>query len=135
MKSLFLIIFLITTLIFNIACVNQGITGISANNKEIYSNSCSIDGDCNSSEICFPYNYTCKNKVTGIMNSKHKKIKSTTTQNDFNISNQTIIIVVLVAVVAVLAIVVGVKGGTKCCDGTTSSSTGRGTCSHHGGVC
>jgi len=24
---------------------------------------------------------------------------------------------------------------TKCCDGTTSSSTGRGTCSHHGGVC
>jgi|GEM_PF-6676277 len=22
-----------------------------------------------------------------------------------------------------------------CCDGTTSSSTGRGTCSHHGGVC
>ncbi|MHA7056767.1 tetratricopeptide repeat protein [Aquimarina sp. M1] len=24
---------------------------------------------------------------------------------------------------------------TKCCDGTTSSSTGRGTCSHHRGVC
>ncbi len=24
---------------------------------------------------------------------------------------------------------------TLCCDGTTSSSTGRGTCSHHGGVC
>lgn len=24
---------------------------------------------------------------------------------------------------------------TQCCDGTTSSSTGRGTCSHHGGVC
>lgn len=24
---------------------------------------------------------------------------------------------------------------TRCCDGTTSSSTGRGTCSHHGGVC
>ncbi len=24
---------------------------------------------------------------------------------------------------------------SKCCDGTTSSSTGRGTCSHHGGVC
>ena len=25
--------------------------------------------------------------------------------------------------------------GTTCCDGTYSSSTGRGTCSHHGGVC
>jgi tetratricopeptide (TPR) repeat protein len=24
---------------------------------------------------------------------------------------------------------------SECCDGTTSSSTGRGTCSHHGGVC
>lgn len=24
---------------------------------------------------------------------------------------------------------------TKCCDGTTSGSRGRGTCSHHGGVC
>jgi len=24
---------------------------------------------------------------------------------------------------------------TRCCDGTTSNSTGRGTCSHHGGVC
>ncbi|MCB0465796.1 MAG: DUF3761 domain-containing protein [Aequorivita sp.] len=24
---------------------------------------------------------------------------------------------------------------TRCCDGTTSSSKGRGTCSHHGGVC
>ena len=24
---------------------------------------------------------------------------------------------------------------TKCCDGTTSSSSGRGACSHHGGVC
>ncbi|MFB9075960.1 hypothetical protein ACFFLS_13585 [Flavobacterium procerum] len=24
---------------------------------------------------------------------------------------------------------------TRCCDGTTSSSSGRGTCSHHGGVC
>lgn len=24
---------------------------------------------------------------------------------------------------------------TRCCDGTTSYSTGRGTCSHHGGVC
>lgn len=24
---------------------------------------------------------------------------------------------------------------TQCCDGTTSSSTGRGTCSHHGGIC
>lgn len=24
---------------------------------------------------------------------------------------------------------------TKCCDGSTSYSTGRGTCSHHGGVC
>ena len=24
---------------------------------------------------------------------------------------------------------------SKCCDGTTSSSVGRGTCSHHGGVC
>lgn len=24
---------------------------------------------------------------------------------------------------------------TRCCDGSTSSSTGRGTCSHHGGVC
>lgn len=24
---------------------------------------------------------------------------------------------------------------TRCCDGTTSGSTGRGTCSHHGGVC
>jgi tetratricopeptide (TPR) repeat protein len=24
---------------------------------------------------------------------------------------------------------------TRCCDGTTSSATGRGACSHHGGVC
>lgn len=24
---------------------------------------------------------------------------------------------------------------TRCCDGSTSGSTGRGTCSHHGGVC
>jgi len=24
---------------------------------------------------------------------------------------------------------------TRCCDGSTSNSTGRGTCSHHGGVC
>lgn len=24
---------------------------------------------------------------------------------------------------------------SRCCDGSTSSSTGRGTCSHHGGVC
>lgn len=24
---------------------------------------------------------------------------------------------------------------TRCCDGTSSSSKGRGTCSHHGGVC
>jgi tetratricopeptide (TPR) repeat protein len=24
---------------------------------------------------------------------------------------------------------------SRCCDGTTSSSTGRGACSHHGGVC
>lgn len=24
---------------------------------------------------------------------------------------------------------------SRCCDGTSSSSTGRGTCSHHGGVC
>ncbi|WP_456311834.1 tetratricopeptide repeat protein [Pseudomonas shirazensis] len=24
---------------------------------------------------------------------------------------------------------------TRCCDGSTSSSSGRGTCSHHGGVC
>ncbi|WP_075342282.1 hypothetical protein [Tenacibaculum agarivorans] len=24
---------------------------------------------------------------------------------------------------------------SRCCDGTTSSSTGRGSCSHHGGVC
>lgn len=26
-------------------------------------------------------------------------------------------------------------GLTQCCDGSTSGSTGRGTCSHHGGVC
>lgn len=25
--------------------------------------------------------------------------------------------------------------GSKCCDGTTSNSVGRGSCSHHGGVC
>lgn len=24
---------------------------------------------------------------------------------------------------------------SRCCDGTTSSATGRGACSHHGGVC
>ena len=24
---------------------------------------------------------------------------------------------------------------TTCCDGSSSTSTGRGTCSHHGGVC
>jgi tetratricopeptide (TPR) repeat protein len=31
--------------------------------------------------------------------------------------------------------IVGYNYYSKCCDGTTSSSTGRGTCSHHGGVC
>jgi uncharacterized lipoprotein YehR (DUF1307 family) len=28
-----------------------------------------------------------------------------------------------------------IRVGAKCCDGTTSSATGRGACSHHGGVC
>ncbi|RYE37848.1 MAG: DUF3761 domain-containing protein [Sphingobacteriales bacterium] len=28
-----------------------------------------------------------------------------------------------------------VRTGAICCDGTRSYSTGRGTCSHHGGVC
>lgn len=29
----------------------------------------------------------------------------------------------------------GERTGALCCDGTTSSATGRGACSHHGGVC
>jgi len=32
-------------------------------------------------------------------------------------------------------VVTGYYTYSVCCDGTTSSSTGRGTCSHHGGVC
>jgi hypothetical protein len=28
-----------------------------------------------------------------------------------------------------------VRTGARCCDGTLSSATGRGACSHHGGVC
>jgi len=43
-----------------------------------------------------------------------------------------VVVIIIVAVVVLLRIV-GLSG-TRCADGTTSSSEGRGTCSQHGGM-
>lgn len=44
-------------------------------------------------------------------------------------------IVMILAVIGYMMIGMSHLGKTRCCDGTWSDSTGRGACSHHGGVC
>jgi hypothetical protein len=48
--------------------------------------------------------------------------------------NRLIILTLVSAVTLLLACSKGKRIGARCNDGTRSSATGRGACSHHGGV-
>jgi len=139
MRFIFIIIFIIFTLILNTSCANMGRTQTTYTYTYTYTNPCTNNSDCDDNEFCsHNRKNTCNTKLTGVMNSKHKKIiKTIETQNSNGLSNTSIALIVFgVITLVVTAILIGFKGGvTQCCDGTTSSSTGQGTCSHHGGVC